>query len=274
VCDAVGIGAVPHVQAVRLLVRTFVLAAATGIVAATLAKRLEFERLGGTRTMPRTFDDQAFAQLAWDARQMVEQALHSEHALVSVVAVLDGRSMSGYPSPAALDLLPRVRQLCVAARVHRELVDAFTARLTGAPIAVGNGHHPGEKVLVVDDAEDTRELAAVALAASGFQIVAAANGLEAIVKAHTEQPTVVLMDINMPVLDGIEATRLLKAAPATRHIHVIAHTAKAELLGGPVMRNFAHVLRKPALPNELVASVKAFLAERREHGPDASENRT
>jgi two-component system cell cycle response regulator DivK len=80
------------------------------------------------------------------------------------------------------------------------------------------------------------------------------------------------MDINMPVLDGIDATRLLKAAPATRHIRVIAH-GESELLGGPVMRHFAHVLRKPALPNELVATVRTFLAERSEHGPDASENR-
>jgi two-component system, cell cycle response regulator DivK len=220
--------------------------------------------------MPRTFDDQEFAQLAWDARHMVEQALHHEHALVSVVAALDGRSTAGSPS---IDLLPRVRQLCIAAREHRELVEAFAATLTGAPLAAAMGRHSGEKILVVDDAEDTRELAAVALAASGFQVIVAANGLEAIVKAHTDRPTVVLMDINMPVLDGIEATRLLKAAPATRHIHVIAHTAKAEL-GGPVLRHFAEVLRKPVMPNELVASVKAFLAERGERGPDLSENRT
>src|SRR5687768_1763133 len=183
---------------------------------------------------------------------------------------MDDRSMSG--SPAVVDLLPRVRQLCVAAREHRELMEAFAARLTGEPIMARARQHAGEKILVVDDADDTRDVAAVALAASGFQVVAAANGLEALVKAHTELPTIVLMDINMPVLDGIEATRLLKAAPATRHIHVIAHTAKAELLGGPMMRHFAHVLRKPALPNELVESVKKLLAERHEHRPDASEN--
>ena len=221
--------------------------------------------------MPRIFDDHEFAQLALDARQLVKQALDYEHALASVVAAMDGRSTSR--SPAVVDLLPRVRQLCVAAREHRELMEAFTARLNGEPILAGARQHAGEKILVVDDADDTRDLAAVALASSGFRVVAAANGLEALVKAYTELPMVVLMDINMPVMDGIEAARLLKAAPATRHIHVIAHTAKAELLGGPVMRHFAHVLRKPAPPNELVESVRNVLAERHEHGPDASENR-
>jgi two-component system cell cycle response regulator DivK len=270
-------------------------AAARGIVAAPLAKRLEFERLGGTRTMSQTFDDQTFAQLAWDARRLVEQAVHYERDLVSLVAAMDARSRDATPtmpelhhhapgatvsvppgssSPPGSDLLPRVRQLCVAAREHRERAEEFAATLTGEPIAAGRRHDEREKVLVVDDAEDTRELAAIALAASGFRTVAAANGLEALLKAHSERPTVILMDINMPVLDGIEATRLLKATPATRHIHVIAHTAKAELLGGPAMRHFARVLRKPALPDELVASLKSFLAERREQGPDRSSNRT
>src|SRR5687768_9058979 len=106
--------------------------------------------------MPRIFDDHEFAQLSWDARQLVGQALDYEQALVSVVAAMDDRSIS--QSPAVVDLLPRVRQLCVAAREHRELMEAFTARLTGEPIKARTGQHAGVKILVVDDADDTRDV--------------------------------------------------------------------------------------------------------------------
>lgn len=148
------------------------------------------------------------------------------------------------------------------------MVEEFTGRLTGERTPAAR--HSAEKVLIVDDAEDTRELVAVTLAASGFHTITAANGLEALIKAHNERPTVILMDVNMPVLDGIEATRLLKAGAETRHIHVIAHTAKAEFLEGPMLRLFAHLVRKPALPNDLVASVRAFTNGRPPEGTDLS----
>lgn len=74
----------------------------------------------------------------------------------------------------------------------------------------------------------------------------------------------------MPVLDGIEATRLLKAAPATRHVPVIAHTARPDVLEGPITRLFARVLAKPAGPDELIASVKAFLPGHHQQRPDVA----
>lgn len=242
--------------------------------------------------MPRTFNDPAFEQLTWDAHHLFERAVHHEHDLVSLVSMLDAAVSGATPampgldhppgavaaalaqagsSPTVVDLLPRIRHLCVAAREHRQLAEELTGKLTGEPTSAGSAHHGRQKVLVVDDAEDTRDLVAVTLTASGFQTITAANGLEALIKAHTERPAVILMDVNMPVLNGIEAARLLKAGADTRHMHVIAHTAKAEFLDGPMRRLFAYVVRKPAPPNELVASVKAFLAEARQQGPGLSD---
>jgi two-component system chemotaxis response regulator CheB len=63
---------------------------------------------------------------------------------------------------------------------------------------------------VVDDSEDTRDIIGVVLTAAGFEVLTATNGLEAIVAAHNVRPAVIVIDANMPVLNGIEATRLLK----------------------------------------------------------------
>ena len=79
-------------------------------------------------------------------------------------------------------------------------------------------------MLVVDDADDVREVVAEVLRQAGFVVRTAANGLEALLAAYEMHPNVILMDMTMPVLDGIAATRLIKATEAIRHTHVIAHT--------------------------------------------------
>jgi CheY-like chemotaxis protein len=71
-------------------------------------------------------------------------------------------------------------------------------------------------VLIVDDAEDDRELAATILGHSGFLAGTTANGLEGVIAAHCLRPVAVLMDVTVPVLDGIEAAGLLKASVPTR----------------------------------------------------------
>jgi CheY-like chemotaxis protein len=61
----------------------------------------------------------------------------------------------------------------------------------------------------------------------GYEVVAAVDGAEGIAKAISERPDIILMDLDLPVVDGWEATRRLKADPATRHIPIIALTAHA-----------------------------------------------
>jgi CheY-like chemotaxis protein len=83
------------------------------------------------------------------------------------------------------------------------------------------------RILLVEDNEMNRDMLSRRLERRGYQVVLAVDGQEGVERAGSESPDVVLMDMSLPVLDGWEATRILKAAPATRHIPVIALTAHA-----------------------------------------------
>ena len=82
-------------------------------------------------------------------------------------------------------------------------------------------------ILVVDDSSDGREMLAQYLTFRGFFVVEAANGETAIDLVHKRRPAVILMDLQMPGIGGWDATRQIKANPATKDIIVIAVTARA-----------------------------------------------
>ena len=83
------------------------------------------------------------------------------------------------------------------------------------------------KILLVEDSEMSRDMLARRLARRGYEVVIAVDGGQGVALARTEAPDLILMDMNLPVLDGSEATRQLRAAPATRSIPIIALTAHA-----------------------------------------------
>lgn len=83
------------------------------------------------------------------------------------------------------------------------------------------------KILLVEENELNREVVSRRLTRRGFEIVFAADGAAAIEAARTDPPALILMDLSMPIMDGWEATRRLKADPRTRSIPVIALTAHA-----------------------------------------------
>ena len=83
------------------------------------------------------------------------------------------------------------------------------------------------KILLVEDNEMNRDMLSRRLERKGYQVVLAVDGQIGVEMAGTESPDLVLMDMSLPVLDGWEATRRLKAAPETRGIPVIALTAHA-----------------------------------------------
>src|SRR5438034_335233 len=85
----------------------------------------------------------------------------------------------------------------------------------------------GSKILIIEDNPMNLELAADLLEVHGYVVLKAENALKGIYLAKTDHPDLVLMDISLPDLDGLEATRKLKLDPATRHIPVIALTAHA-----------------------------------------------
>ena len=116
-------------------------------------------------------------------------------------------------------------------------------------------------VLLVDDAEDNREVYEQFLKFAGFRVEIAVDGVEAVDKAAAIKPDVIVMDLSLPRLDGWEATRQIKAAPATSGIPVIALTGhavseskrKAQEVG------CAGYLTKPCLPEVLVSEIRRLL---------------
>ena len=83
------------------------------------------------------------------------------------------------------------------------------------------------RVLLVEDNEANRVMLSRRLARRGYEISIATDGRQGIAAAQAEQPDLILMDMNLPEIDGWEATRLLKSQSTTRHIPVIALTAHA-----------------------------------------------
>jgi len=86
--------------------------------------------------------------------------------------------------------------------------------------------NPLKKILVVEDVEFNRDLI-VQLLEDRYEVVTAVDGAEGIERAEREQPDLILMDLSLPVMDGWEATRRIKANPALKHIPVIALSAHA-----------------------------------------------
>ncbi|WP_017304219.1 response regulator [Spirulina subsalsa] len=83
------------------------------------------------------------------------------------------------------------------------------------------------KLLLVEDNEMNRDMLSRRLQRKGYNVVVAVDGEEGITLSHSEQPDLILMDISLPVLDGLEATRQLKTHPQTAQIPIIALTAHA-----------------------------------------------
>ncbi len=83
------------------------------------------------------------------------------------------------------------------------------------------------KILLVEDNELNRDMLSRRLERRGFQVLIAVDGAQGVAMAQSEAPDLVLMDMSLPVVDGWEATRRLKAAPETRAVPIIALTSHA-----------------------------------------------
>jgi len=117
------------------------------------------------------------------------------------------------------------------------------------------------RVLLVDDYPDAREMYSEYLQFSGFDVLEAANGMEALQRAVDGTPDVILMDLSLPVMDGWEATRRLKADKRTAKIPVVALTghALAGISEGAKQAGCDAFVTKPCLPEDLVKEIKKVL---------------
>jgi two-component system, cell cycle response regulator DivK len=124
------------------------------------------------------------------------------------------------------------------------------------------------KILLVEDNAANRYLVTFLLENKGYTVVHAANGGEAVVAAQNEMPDLILMDIQMPEVDGYEAARRLKAEPHLAHIPIVAVTSYA--MAGDrekaVRLGFAGYLEKPIVTETFISEISRFIP-RKEGNP-------
>jgi two-component system phosphate regulon response regulator PhoB len=125
------------------------------------------------------------------------------------------------------------------------------------------------KILIVDDEPEAVELVEFNLKQSGFDVLTAADGAEALKKAHSALPSLVVLDLMLPEVDGLEVCKMLRRDPATAGIPIVMVTAKAaeidRILGLELGAD--DYMTKPFSPRELVLRVKKIL----QRGRPASE---
>jgi two-component system, cell cycle response regulator DivK len=120
-----------------------------------------------------------------------------------------------------------------------------------------------KRILIVEDQEDNRTILRDLLSNVGYELIEAADGVEGVAMAEREQPDLILMDIQLPVVDGYQATQRIKSNPNLRAIPVIAVTSYA-LSGDEEKARAAGCdgyVTKPFSPRELLARVREFLAK-------------
>ena len=117
-------------------------------------------------------------------------------------------------------------------------------------------------ILVVEDQEDNRQILRDLLGNAGYELTEAENGEEAIAAVGRRRPDLILMDIQLPVMDGYEATRRIRTNPDLRSVPIIAVTSYA--LAGDEDKAFAAgcdgYVTKPYSPRDLLAKVRVYLA--------------
>jgi len=118
------------------------------------------------------------------------------------------------------------------------------------------------RVLLVEDYADAREMYALFLVGEGFEVFEAADGFQALDHSATQRPDVVVLDLGLPRMDGLEVIRRLRTAPATARVPIIIlsalatrATAAQALAAGANM-----VLSKPCAPDDLLAVINGALA--------------
>lgn len=119
------------------------------------------------------------------------------------------------------------------------------------------------KILVVEDHEDNRRILHDLLTAHGYDVVEAVTGLQGVREAERQRPALILMDIQLPEIDGYEATRRIKSRPDLKPIPIIIITSYA--LSGDDLKAFAAgcdaYVSKPYSPRKLLTRIRQFLPE-------------
>ena len=118
-----------------------------------------------------------------------------------------------------------------------------------------------KRILVVEDQEDNRQIIRDLLSATDYEITEAISGEEALVAVAKRRPDLILMDIQLPIMDGYEATRRIRAEPGLQSVPIIAVTSYA--LSGEEQKARAagctDYVPKPYSPRQLLAKIREYL---------------
>jgi two-component system cell cycle response regulator DivK len=221
------------------------------------------------------FSSEYLASVRDYARRMVERARAHEGDLTELVETAEGVARHASALAVALtradadelgqlcsaqvrrsaDNAEATLRACVSAREQHSTAHRLYTTINEGSADLETAASHTTAVLVVDDNDGVRDLIALLLRDAGFVVRTAVNGLEAVLTAYQMRPDVIVMDLSMPVLDGIEATRLIRATEATRQSRVIAYTGNASI-PSTLARWFVAVVSKPSPPDVVLAAVQ------------------
>ena len=120
-----------------------------------------------------------------------------------------------------------------------------------------------KRILVVEDQPDSRQIIRDMVAGTDYEITEAENGEEALAAIAKQQPDLILMDIQLPIMDGYTATRLIKTDPALRSIPIIAVTSYALAVEEKKARAAGcdDYVTKPFSPRQLLAKIRQYMPQ-------------
>jgi CheY-like chemotaxis protein len=149
------------------------------------------------------------------------------------------------------------------ALVKRTLVRALVLGAPSDPIDKVRERVRGRRVLIVEDNVVNERLLAATLVKEGLKVLTAHTGLEAVERLERESVDLVLMDVQMPVLDGLEATRRIRRMPRHRRLPIVALTAQARIEDHEncLAAGMNDYLAKPASRDELISTVFRWLTD-------------
>ena len=192
---------------------------------------------------------------AWRTSHINDVDLIKARILRTLVARLAGEPSRALPYAHALKAMQPGDAALAAA------VGALEERAREQAVSAPQPLKARPRVLLVDDYRDARDMYGQYLEYSGYQVSQAANGVEALQRALEDQPAIILMDLSLPIMDGWEATRRLKADHRTAGIPVVALTGHA--LAGVSERareaGCDAFVTKPCLPEDLVREINRVL---------------
>ncbi len=136
----------------------------------------------------------------------------------------------------------------------------------GRPLRLAAGQPPCP-ILVVDDQDDSRNMLRELLAGLGFEVSAVANGAEAVAAVRNSPPRAIVMDLRMPVMDGIEATRRIREIDHTGQVRILGLSASVLREGGEPMPGVDDFLGKPFRDDELLERLRRLLGVRYDYEP-------